>query len=183
MQLVATCSSDLDNDGQMTSGSIIVSVTAGDLKWLARRDIKLAPPRAIGFCQMFRYHCVSVLLHNCVHIKFCVHTARSAMSARQLCITVAIILHTDSVSMTADMDRKDKMENLFCHLLRQKCVCTIFKEKWIFYIKTRLTDLSFSCNHLVFFNYCWFLFYFGALVCYVHQNNSAIKTEHISNYS
>lgn len=162
----------------MTSGSIIVSVTAGDLKWLARSDIKLAPPRAIGFCQMFRYHCVSVLLHKCVHNKFCVHTARSAMSARQLHIAVAIILHTDSVSMTTDMDRKDKMESLFCHLLRQKCVCTILKEKWIFYINTRSTDLSFSCNQLMFFNYCWLLFYFGALVCYLHQ-----KTQHISNDS
>jgi hypothetical protein len=108
----------------MTSSSIIVSVTAGDLKWLTRSDIKLAPPRAIGFCQLFRYHRVSVLLHNCVHNKFCVHTARSTMSARQLRTAVAIILHTDSVSMTAYMDRMDKMDNIFCHLLHQNCVCT-----------------------------------------------------------
>ena len=101
---------------------------------------------------MFCYHCVSVLLHNCAHNKFCVHTARSTMFASQLRIAVAIILHTDSVSMTADMDRVDKMESIFCHLLRRKCVCTIFKEKCIFHINIRLTDLSFSCKHLVFLN-------------------------------
>jgi len=128
MQLVATCSLDLDNDSQMTSGSIIVSVTAGDLKWLTRRDIKLAPPRAIGFCQLFCYHCVSVLLHNCVHNKFCVHTARSTISGRQLRIAIAIILRTDSVSMTADIDRMDKMDSIFCHLL-VKSVCVLYLKK------------------------------------------------------
>jgi hypothetical protein len=158
MQLVATCSSDLDNDGQMTSGSIIVSVTAGDLQWLTRSDIKLVPPRAIGFCQLFCYHCVSVLLHNWVHNKVCVHTARPTMSARQLRIAVAIILHTDSVSITADKDRMDKAGSIFCHLFRQKCVCTTFKGKWIFLINIRLTGLNFFSNRLVFFKYCWLLF-------------------------
>lgn len=128
MQLAATCSLDLDNDSQMTSGSIIVSVTAGDLKWLTRRDIKLAPPRAIGFCQLFCYHCVSVLLHNCVHNKFCVHTARSTISARQLRIAIAIILRTDNVSMTADMDRMGKMDSIFCYLF-VKSVCVLYLKK------------------------------------------------------
>jgi len=55
------------------------------------------------------------------------------MSARQLRIAVVIILHTDSVSMTADIGGMDKMDSIFCHLFRQKCVLTIFQEKWIFY--------------------------------------------------
>ena len=134
------------------------------------------PPRAVGLCQLFCYHCVSVLLHN---NKFCVHTARSTMSARQQRIAVAVFLHTDNVSMTVDKDRMNKAESIFCHLLRQKSVCTTFKEKLILYVNIRLIDLN--CSHIPECSLKTAVFYFHQNT-QVHNNNSLFKTRHISTY-